>query len=102
MLLHAHQRAGDVAAAHQQALLLEASLAHSTAMTVYAGEYFLLMTQACEAAGDTASARRLLQRGLAWVERVRRDHVPAAFQDSFMQRNPTNRQLRALAQHLPA
>ena len=102
MLLHAHQRAGNVAAAHQQALLLEASLAYSTAMTVYAGEYFLLMTQACEAAGDTASARRLLQRGLVWVERVRRDHVPSAFQDSFVQRNPINRQLRALAQRLPA
>jgi hypothetical protein len=34
---------------------------------------------------------------LDWVTQVHDHHVPPAFRDSFLQRNPINRELQALA-----
>jgi hypothetical protein len=38
-----------------------------------------------------------LARGALWVRRTALPHVPEAFRDSFLQRNPTNRSLLAAA-----
>ena len=102
MLLQAHQRAGDVLAAHQQAVALKAALKETAPMMIYAGEYFLCLAQAFASADDGVATRRTLQHALVWLEQLRREHVPSDFQTSFMERNPVNRQLLALAQRQTA
>jgi DNA-binding SARP family transcriptional activator/tetratricopeptide (TPR) repeat protein len=42
-------------------------------------------------------ASGVLQRELAWIAQAARDHVPASFRESFLERNPVNRALRAAA-----
>ncbi len=63
-------------------------------------ELWLHCARALHAAGDTAQAQRLLATGRAWLRRTARDHVPEPFRDSFLQRNPVNRDLLALANRL--
>ena len=50
--------------------------------------------RACQAVDDAAMA---LAQGLAWVHQRALPHVPAAFRDSFLQRNPTNLALLSVA-----
>ena len=50
--------------------------------------------RACEAVDDAAMA---LAQGLAWVHQRALPHVPAAFRESFLQRNPTNLALLSVA-----
>ena len=50
--------------------------------------------RACQAHDDAAMA---LAQGLAWVHQRALPHVPEAFRDSFLQRNPTNRALLSAA-----
>ena len=63
----------------------------------YLPEVWLVAGQVLDALGRAAEARRAVADGLAWVTRVHDSHVPAAFRDSFLQRNPVNRELQALA-----
>jgi DNA-binding SARP family transcriptional activator/tetratricopeptide (TPR) repeat protein len=63
----------------------------------YLGEVWLVAAQAMRALGRDAEARRAADDGLAWVRSVHDAHVPAEFRDSFLHRNPVNRELLALA-----
>jgi hypothetical protein len=63
----------------------------------YPGELWLHCARALGAAGDDAASLDVLRRGAAWLRATARDHVPSEFRDSFMHRNPVNRELLALA-----
>ena len=60
----------------------------------------LFLAQALRRAGADGAAARIAQRGKSWVERVARETLPSEFRDSFLHRNPVNRELLALASHL--
>ena len=49
------------------------------------------------AAGDDALARRALDKGVGWVRSVAQAHVPPQCRESFLGRNPVNRELMRLA-----
>ena len=98
MLMDALRRAGRTQEALHQARVLDAALTDKAPMSLHAGEYALLLWHSYQAAGDLPAARRALKRGLARLEMTRRDHVPAEFQQSFLERNAVNRQLRTLSQ----
>ncbi len=63
----------------------------------YLPELWLVSGRVFAACGDHADAAAALQAGAAWVMRVHDAHVPAPFRDSFLHRNPVNRELLALA-----
>ncbi len=63
----------------------------------YLPEAWLVAAQALAALGREAEARRAVDDGLAWVREVHDQHVPPEFRDSFLHRNPVNRELLALA-----
>ncbi len=50
-----------------------------------------------EACGADEDALMALGRGTAWVRQVALPHVPQAYRESFLERNPTNRALLAAA-----
>jgi hypothetical protein len=50
-----------------------------------------------QAAGDSAQATQLLATGRDWLQRTASEFVPEAFRDSFLHRNPVNRELLVLA-----
>jgi hypothetical protein len=63
----------------------------------YLPEAWLVAAEAFEQAGEPAAARRARSAGVAWVQAQALPQVPAPFIDSFLQRNPVNRRLLALA-----
>lgn len=70
--------------------------------TLLPGELWLHATRAFAAAGEAAEARRVLDQGLAWLRSTAQEHVPEAFRDGFLHRNPVNREIIALDARLPA
>lgn len=68
----------------------------------YLPEMWLVAAQAMAALGREADARQAMAEGVAWVMAVHDSNVPAEFRDSFLHRNPVNRELLALAQRLAA
>jgi DNA-binding SARP family transcriptional activator len=60
----------------------------------------LFLAQALRRAGADGAAARIARHGKSWVERVARETLPAEFRDSFLHRNPINRELLALAARL--
>jgi hypothetical protein len=62
----------------------------------YIGEVWLAAAEALHAAGDTRLVE-LLRQASAWIGRAAQDHVPEQFRDSFLNRNPFNRELIAMA-----
>jgi len=65
--------------------------------TGYLPEAWWVGYEAFAAAGEEAAARDCLRRGVEWIERAARDHVPAALLDAFRTRNPVNRVLLSAA-----
>jgi tetratricopeptide (TPR) repeat protein len=63
----------------------------------YRGELWLTAARTMRALDDRAGAEQWVQAGRAWIDSVARAHVPAEFRDSFLNRNPVNRDLLALA-----
>lgn len=63
----------------------------------YQAEIWLVAAKVLLAAGMATEARAALVDGRAWVLRVHATQVPSAFQSSFLERNPVNRELLALA-----
>ncbi|MBI5721090.1 MAG: AAA family ATPase [Burkholderiales bacterium] len=100
--IQARLRAGDTAAAAREAHVLRERLRTLAPMTLYPLEYALTLWRAFDAAGEAEAAGEVAAQALAWMDRVAREHVPAEFRQSFLERNPVNRQLRALAQRQPA
>ena len=65
--------------------------------SMYRGELWLAAHRAYAAAGEDAYARRSLDEGVNWVRSVAQAHVPSECRESFLGRNPVNRELLRLA-----
>lgn len=63
-------------------------------------ELWLNAGRALAAAGDAAKSAEVLTQGRAWLQTTAREQVPEPFRDSFLHRNPVNRELLALAARL--
>jgi len=63
----------------------------------YLPEMWLVAAQTYAALERSGDARRAMADGQAWIGRTHDTQVPAEFRDSFLQRNPVNRELLALA-----
>jgi DNA-binding SARP family transcriptional activator len=63
----------------------------------YLPEMWLVAAQVMAALGLEAHARRAARDGRAWVKQVHDTQVPPDFRDSFLHRNPVNRDLFAPA-----
>ncbi len=61
--------------------------------SMYRAQAWWLAHQALAGAGRHELARHALEQGTRWVTQTALPQVPAAFIDSFLQRNPVNRQL---------
>ena len=99
----AHIRAAAVAAASdparacREAMAALALAARGVGNTVLLpGELWLHAGRGLLAAGDPKGLEVLAQ-GREWVRRTAQDEVPEPFRDSFVHRNPVNRELLALA-----
>ncbi len=65
-------------------------------------ELWLQCGRALAAAGDVAHAGEVLTRGRDWLRTTAAEQVPEPFRDSFLHRNPLNRELLALVSRLAA
>ena len=65
----------------------------------YRGDVLLVHYRALSALGDPA-ARPALERALSWLFSTADHRVPAEFRESFLNRNPVNRQMLEAAAHL--
>lgn len=88
-----HERA--VEAAQQARALLDDGI--SPEPTMYSGEAWLAIARVLRAAGRADEADAALGAGVQWVQRHAVPHVPPQFLDSFLHRNPHNRELLAAA-----
>jgi len=66
---------------------------------IYPGEVLYLCWNALEQAG-APEAGAAFERAIGWVRATAADQVPAEFRDSFLYRNPVNRDLLARAAQL--
>jgi DNA-binding SARP family transcriptional activator len=101
--LHVHrgrawlaQGRADDAAADARAVLawLEQGIAPDS---MYRPQAWWMAHQALAAAGSNEAAARALDEGGRWITQVALPQVPPAFVDSFLHRNPVNRELLAAA-----
>lgn len=85
-------RAPDAAVAARTAL---ADMAQVPPADLYPGEAWWIAARAFDAAGDGDDALMALSHGARWIRRVALPQVPDEFVDSFLHRNPSNRDLLA-------
>jgi hypothetical protein len=64
---------------------------------MYLPEAWWIASQVFDACAASDEAMMALAQGARWIRQVALPHVPAAFRDSFLQRNPTNLHLLAAA-----
>jgi hypothetical protein len=64
---------------------------------MYLPDAWWIAAQVFDAGGAGDEALMALAQGARWIRQVALPHVPEAFRDSFLQRNPTNRSLLAAA-----
>ena len=101
--LAARIRAAGVAAsvdpcrARREALAALALADERQTTALLPAELWLNCGRALAAAGDTAHAAEVLARGHDWLHTTAAAQVPESFRDSFLHRNPVNRELLALA-----
>ncbi len=69
---------------------------HTTPELTYRGEILLTHAQIL-AAADEPEAREHLERSLHWLLETTRDHVPAEYQEGFLNVNPINRAILEMA-----
>jgi DNA-binding SARP family transcriptional activator/tetratricopeptide (TPR) repeat protein len=106
--LAAHVRAAGIAAVtdpgaavhHARAAL--ALMSRRQSVVILPAERWLHTARALMAGGERAEADALLAHGRDWLHSTAREHVPAEFRDSFLNRNPVNRDLLRLAARVPA
>ena len=65
-------------------------------------ELWLHAGRALAAAGDAGQAAEVLSCGRDWLHATAREQVPEPFRESFLHRNPVNRELLALAARIAA
>ncbi len=97
-LVEALTRCGDVETAAGAACVAVAALERGLAPPAfYLPEAWLALHAAFAASGDERSAAHALDAGVAWIKGAALPHVPEPFRESFVHRNPVNRQLLAVA-----
>ena len=64
---------------------------------MYLPEAWWIAVQVFDACGASEDAMLALAHGIRWIRQVALPHVPEAFRDSFLHRNPTNAALLAAA-----
>jgi len=64
---------------------------------MYLPDAWWIAAEVFDACGASDEAVMALAQGTRWIKQVALPHVPEAFHDSFLQRNPTNRALLAAA-----
>lgn len=64
---------------------------------MYLPEAWWIAAEVFDACGASDEAVMALAQGTRWIRQVALPHVPEAFHESFLQRNPTNRALLAAA-----
>lgn len=100
--LAAHIRAAavamelDPARARREALAALALAEHRQTTALLPAELWLHCGRALAAAGDGAHAAEVLARGRAWLLTTAAQQVPEPFRESFLQRNPINREVITL------
>ncbi|MBV9889854.1 MAG: hypothetical protein JO090_03085, partial [Rhizobacter sp.] len=94
---HAQSRCGDLVGAAAAMRALVEQFEEVQPSDLYFAQAWWLAAQVFEASGDGDQAMMALARGALWVRRTALPHVPVAFRESFLQRNPTNRSLLAAA-----
>ena len=94
---HAQSRAGDAAGAAVAMHALVDQFEDVQPADLYFAHAWWLAAEVFEASRDGDQAMLALARGAQWVRRTALPNVPAAFRDSFLQRNATNRSLLAAA-----
>jgi DNA-binding SARP family transcriptional activator len=90
---------GHESEAARHARHLAALDAHTGSDDLYRGEIWLTAVRALMPV-DPARAQTLLQAAVQWVRERAAHHVPESARDSFLNRNPNNRELLALASSL--
>jgi DNA-binding SARP family transcriptional activator len=93
-------RAGRAGDAVRDAAPLMREIREHGEFWLYAPEYWWGFHRAFEAAGDAPAAREALTLGRDWILKTALPNVPADFRDSFLHRNPLNRDLLAAAHRL--
>ena len=98
-LLHALSlhRGGQSSEAAAQLRTLLPRLATVVPADMYLPDAWWIAAQVFDACGTSDEAMMALAQGTRWVRQIALPHVPDAFRDSFLQRNPTNRALLAAA-----
>lgn len=94
---HALSRAGRIEEAAEAMRELVPLVAQVQPADIYFGQVWWIAAQVFDASGDGDQALMALAQGAQWVRRVALPHVPEAFRNSFLQRNPSNRALLAAA-----
>lgn len=63
-------------------------------------EVWLTLTRALQAAGDVPAAAAAAARGKRWLEQIAAQHIDEPYRRGYLERNPVNRDLLALAQRI--
>lgn len=111
LAIHAHarvtaaarrQRQPDLARQHARAAL--ALMQEYEPDDIYPGEVVQIAVIALREgdAADVDEARAALRRTIDWIRRTAEERVPAEYRDSFLARNPANRELLTSASRLLA
>lgn len=79
--------------------LLQRTQAHGPPAGIYAPEFWWLAYQGLKL-HQPERAHSTLHLALEWLRRTARDHVPSVHRESFLTRNPVNREILAEAQKL--
>ncbi len=87
----------DPTRARREAVAALALASERQTTVLLPAELWLQCGRALVAAGDTTHAAEVLSRGREWLRATAAAKVPEPFRDSFLQRNPVNRELLALA-----
>jgi len=94
---HALSRTGRTHDAAQAMHELVDEMAQVQPGDMYYAEAWWIAAQVFEANGDSDHRLLALARGAQWVRRIALPNVPEEFRDSFLHRNPVNRELLAAA-----
>jgi hypothetical protein len=96
--LHRANRGGDAAVLLRDLL---PRLARVQPADMYLPDARWIAVQVFDACGANDDAMMALAQGTRWIRQVALPHVPQAFRDSFLHRNPTNLALlTAAGRHL--
>jgi hypothetical protein len=91
---------GDGARARRHAAAAWALAGSTQSYVLYPLEPWWHCARVFDALGDADTAAAVCQRALAWIDAALAHEVAPEFRDSFLHRNPVNRDLLALAARL--